>query len=319
MRKLSLLILFTTLLLATPNPPSDLNYSSTKNSVTLNWSDNSDDESGFKIFRDGELIYITKPNETTYTDTFLYASTSYVYEVKATDFKVLDYDQRRVADEIISVFENNTTDIQYDYAQDIDDGRGVTVGRVGFTTETGDLIELLKRYSNSVIDNGLKKYIDILESNSTFDSNQTKNQFISDWQNEARDSELLRDIQDKLTDEFYYYPAIQRAYDLNLTLPVSLLVMYDTNVQHGMDHEYIDGEYIAGLNDIIKNTEKKSSEVEWIKEFLGNREYVLENTKGWEKTSYRLIELWDILEENKYLDPFTMYVDKWDYQEYEIK
>jgi chitosanase len=322
LRKLSLFILFTTLLLATPNPPSDLEFEKskiTKNSVTLSWVDNSDDETGFKIYRDEELIYITKPNITTFKDTFLYADREYYYEVVATDDVILDDDQRRRADEIISVFENNTTKIQYDYAENIEDGRGVTAGRVGFTTETGDMLELIKRYTNSVADNRLKKYIDILEKNSTIDSNQTINDIISDWKYEANNSTLFIDIQDKFADEMYYYPAMKRAYDLNLTLPVSLLVFYDTNVQHGMDHEYIDGEFIAGLNDIIKDTEQKSSEIEWIDEFLGNRKYVLEHTSGWKDTTYRIIELWDILYENPDLDAFEMEVDDWGDQLYYIK
>src|SRR5262245_33374802 len=48
----------------------------------------------------------------------------------------LDADQRRRVDQLISAFENSTTEIQYDYAENIDDGRGVTAGRAGFTTAT---------------------------------------------------------------------------------------------------------------------------------------------------------------------------------------
>ena len=32
---------------------------------------------------------------------------------------------------VISTFENSTTDIQYDYAENISDGRGITAGRAG--------------------------------------------------------------------------------------------------------------------------------------------------------------------------------------------
>jgi hypothetical protein len=86
MRKLSLLMLFTTLLLATPKPPSDLTFDNiTKNSVTIHWSDNSDDEIGFKIFRDSELIYTTKENVAEYRDSGLDAKTTYTYTVKATN------------------------------------------------------------------------------------------------------------------------------------------------------------------------------------------------------------------------------------------
>jgi hypothetical protein len=75
---------------ATPNNPSNLTFNNiTTNSVTLHWIDNSDDESGFKIFRDGSLIAIVKSNVTTYTDSKLTESTTYEYTIKATDDKNL--------------------------------------------------------------------------------------------------------------------------------------------------------------------------------------------------------------------------------------
>ena len=38
------------------------------------------------------------------------------------------------ADELVSAFENSTTEVQYGYAENLGDGRGVTAGRAGFTT-----------------------------------------------------------------------------------------------------------------------------------------------------------------------------------------
>ena len=46
----------------------------------------------------------------------------------------LNAEQRSRADQLVSIFENGTPLIQYDYAENLDDGRGVTVGQVGFTT-----------------------------------------------------------------------------------------------------------------------------------------------------------------------------------------
>src|SRR5579862_8416717 len=53
--------------------------------------------------------------------------------------EVLTSAQRRRADQIISVFENDTIELQYGYTEELDDGRGLTAGRAGFTTATGDL------------------------------------------------------------------------------------------------------------------------------------------------------------------------------------
>ena len=49
-------------------------------------------------------------------------------------------EQRIIADQIMSVFENDTPAIQYGYAENLHDGRGVTAGRAGFTSATGDML-----------------------------------------------------------------------------------------------------------------------------------------------------------------------------------
>jgi hypothetical protein len=87
-----LILLFTAVAQAKPIAPSDLSFSNiTKNSVTLNWLDNSDNEKGFKIFRDGVLITIVDANTTTYTDSGLDENTTYTYKIKATDDEKLIY------------------------------------------------------------------------------------------------------------------------------------------------------------------------------------------------------------------------------------
>jgi len=43
----------------------------------------------------------------------------------------LDANQRWRAAQLISAFENSTTEIRYAYAENLDDGRGVTAGRAG--------------------------------------------------------------------------------------------------------------------------------------------------------------------------------------------
>ncbi len=68
-----------------PPAPSDLNATATENSVTLTWKDNSNNESGFKIYRDGALIFTTTPNVTSYTDTGLLPNTTYLYGVSAVN------------------------------------------------------------------------------------------------------------------------------------------------------------------------------------------------------------------------------------------
>ena len=62
-------------------------------SIVLSWTDNSDDETGFKVYRNSAdsswesatLATTTSANAASYTDTGLTASTTYYYRVKATN------------------------------------------------------------------------------------------------------------------------------------------------------------------------------------------------------------------------------------------
>ncbi len=67
-----------------PDPPSNLvGESVSQNIVSLHWSDNSDNEDGFKVYRDNIVIATVGINVTIYQDTGLKPSTTYQYVVKA--------------------------------------------------------------------------------------------------------------------------------------------------------------------------------------------------------------------------------------------
>ena len=86
-KKISILIagLIPVLLLAAPVNPSNLSLIPTKDSVTVSWQDNSNDETGFKIYRDDNLIALVETDSTSFIDTGLSSSTTYNYTIKATD------------------------------------------------------------------------------------------------------------------------------------------------------------------------------------------------------------------------------------------
>ena len=73
---------------------------------------------------------------------------------------------------LVSSAENSSTDYaeQYAYIEDIGDGRGYTAGIIGFTTGTGDLLEVVERYTELKPENELKKYISALEQVNGTDS-----------------------------------------------------------------------------------------------------------------------------------------------------
>jgi hypothetical protein len=72
-----------------PCAPTHLSATATPNQVNLTWTDNSPDEAGFKIFRDGQELTpsprVNTPNVTTYSDLGLNCGTTYYYEVFATN------------------------------------------------------------------------------------------------------------------------------------------------------------------------------------------------------------------------------------------
>jgi hypothetical protein len=68
----------------TPDSPTSLSGSPLSTSeIELNWTDNSNDEDGFRIYRDGSSVDTVGANTTSYTDTGLSSGTTYTYEVAA--------------------------------------------------------------------------------------------------------------------------------------------------------------------------------------------------------------------------------------------
>lgn len=68
----------------TPDSPTSLTGNALSTSeIELNWTDNSDNEDGFRIYRDGSSVDTVGANTTTYTDTGLSSGTTYTYEVAA--------------------------------------------------------------------------------------------------------------------------------------------------------------------------------------------------------------------------------------------
>lgn len=117
----------------------------------------------------------------------------------------LNHDQKHRCEEYTSIFENDTTELQYAYVENIHDGRGYTCGRAGFTTGTGDAVEVVKKYTHHKANNPLAKFIPELEKLAKSGSGSTKNLhgYPEAWKEAAKDSEF-RKVQDEVSDEMYY-------------------------------------------------------------------------------------------------------------------
>lgn len=336
-KKIFLLVMFLPiLLLAAPENPTHLQLQALSNSsISIVWEDHANDETGFKIYRNDIFIMTTKKNVHSYVDTGLNANTAYTYTVKATDDENninFTKEQHIIADKIISVFENNTTTLQYAYAEHLlDDQHGITAGRAGFTSATGDLLMVVERYVAVKPDNNLlnpyikelKRLDDIYAKHDYELSSEGANVenldgLIEAWRQSAKDP-LFRDMQDEIVNELYFNPARELTQSIGARLPITLLNIYDASIQHGS----------AGVLEMIKQVsllkpKNGGDEIAWLKEFNKIRLDVMLNTvvdgkKIWEDSIYRQHELVDMIEdENVNLCPFTMTIEDWGDEEFEL-
>jgi chitosanase len=180
----------------------------------------------------------------------------------------VDADRKRRAAQITSSFENSTLDLQYDYVENIGDGRGLTAGRAGFTSATGDLLLLVRRYTEIAPDNALAEYIPALEAVNGTNSEDGLDGFAEAWAEAAQDPEQ-RALQDAVVDQLYFTPAMAFAADTGIVTPLGQAIFWDTMIQHGAGGE-------NGTRAMIEETEQRYGfvgevESEWLDSFLDVR------------------------------------------------
>ncbi|MDL5023959.1 chitosanase [Bacillus velezensis] len=221
----------------------------------------------------------------------------------------LNTDQKRRAEQLTSIFENGKTEIQYGYVEELDDGRGYTCGRAGFTTATGDALEVVEVYTKAVPNNKLKKYLPELRRLAKDESDDISNLkgFASAWHSLGNDK-AFRAAQDKVNDSLYYQPAMKRSENAGLKTALAKAVMYDTVIQHG------DGDDPDSFYALIKRTNKKMGgspkdgidEKKWLNKFLDVRYDDLMNPSDedtqdeWRESVARVDVFRDIVKEKNY-------------------
>lgn len=143
--------------------------------------------------------------------------------------------QRRVADELVSVFENSTTQIRYDYIENLHDGCGLTAGRAGFCSATGDMLLTVEAYAAADPGTPLARYLPVLRARAAERSASTRGlgtSFVRDWRAAAGDT-TFRAAQDAIVDRLYFEPAAFLARASGLRTPLATAIFYDTAIQHG--------------------------------------------------------------------------------------
>ncbi len=190
----------------------------------------------------------------------------------------VDAERKQRAAQITSTFENSTLELQYDYVENIGDGRGLTAGRAGFTSATGDLLLLVRRYTEAKPGNGLAPSIPALEAVNGTDSVTGLGGFADAWAEVAEDPDFRR-LQDQVVDELYFFPAMTMAADLGIKTPLGQMIMWDTMIQHGAGGD-------NGTRAIIEETQASvgpigQDESTWLDAFLDARlRHLLEMYRG---------------------------------------
>ena len=150
---------------------------------------------------------------------------------------VSDARQIEIEDKIVSTFENSTTVIQYAFIANINDGRGYTAGRAGFTSGTGDMLQVVQAYTALVPGNVLAKYLTALQQVNGSASVAGLGGLVAAWQAAATDARFLA-VQDSVNDTLYRQPARLLATSLGASLPLSKLALYEAGIQHGYGPDY---------------------------------------------------------------------------------
>ena len=143
-------------------------------------------------------------------------------------------DKKPLIQHIVNVFETGTPEGKYDllvvYDDGINDSYQITYGR-SQTTEQGNLSRLVDMY----VDNGgnfaadFVPYLDKIGVEPLIEDERFKELLIK----AGREDQIMRDTQDNFFDEVYWNPALAWFSRNLFTLPLSMLVTYDSYVHSG--------------------------------------------------------------------------------------
>ncbi|CAN5544140.1 chitosanase [soil metagenome] len=183
----------------------------------------------------------------------------------------LTADQKRRAEQLTSLFENGTIELQYGYCEALGDGRGYTAGRGGFTSADGEIYEIAKSYLEQKPGGALVGYLPRLKELAKEEDGSVKGLkgLAKAWREAAKDP-IFRHIQDGYVEERFLAPVLQHCANLGLKTPLAKAAVYDTMIQHGSDGDE------DGLPALLKKTKAEVGgtpatgvdEKKWLEAFL---------------------------------------------------
>ena len=146
--------------------------------------------------------------------------------------------RKEIAMRIVSTNENSSLDwrAQYAYLEDINDHRGYTGGIIGFTSGTGDMLELIHHYTRLAPDNLLARYLPALaQVRGTSSHRGLGSEFVRDWRTAALDP-LFQRAQDEERDRVYFHPAVSQGQRDGLGA-LGQFIYFDAIIMHGPEND----------------------------------------------------------------------------------
>ncbi|HEU4574625.1 MAG TPA: chitosanase [Chitinophagaceae bacterium] len=175
--------------------------------------------------------------------------------------------------DVISVFETSSVKPRYDILVTLHDGPGkclqITYGKHQ-TTEYGNLKALIKMYCDSY-----GRYASDLRSYLAYigrpDTPLAKNESFKHLLKLAGTDYTMHEVQDKFFDQYYWDPAFKFFQQNNFSLPLSMLVIYDSYVHSGGILDFLRRRF-GERTPINSGNERR-----WIKAYTSVRDKWLEN------------------------------------------
>lgn len=158
---------------------------------------------------------------------------------------------------LVSIAENSSTSWweQYDYCEDIKDGRGYTAGFYGFCSGTGDMLEVFKELSNINPSHALVKYLPALIKVNNTQSHNGLDGLVDACKKYCDNDYKL--AQWRICYKLYWKPVIDYANNNKLVNAITIGELYDTIINFG------------NLKDITTRVKSSTGdEVKWLNEFL---------------------------------------------------
>jgi chitosanase len=146
----------------------------------------------------------------------------------------LTADQRRVAEQLVNVFEYSGSAARYDVVTDLGDGRGYTCGKIGFTTSSTEVRDVVEAYLARAPHSPLRRYLPRLRELAASGRGDTTAMpdFPEEWARAAKD-EVFRAVQDTIADRLTLDPALAAARRIGIRTALGVAILLDTAVQHG--------------------------------------------------------------------------------------